>query len=463
MSPVARSEASWEQRGSVAARMATYRRQILRMLIADANLEEVERCLQELKRAQFAVSADVVHTSREFAERLRSKPYDVILADCAMPNWTGMQALELSQQHAQMIPFILVTHVLEEKILDEFISRGASDWVGKNQLARLPAAVALAVEEKILREERNRAEKALQRSEARYRALVENATSGICRFDVHGKFLEVNQTLVEILGYQSRDDLIAANLANDIIRDPVERAQLFEPNRQKGRIDGIELDWKRKDGTPVKVRLSGRKVCDEQGGMDSGEIIAEVVMIQRVSDDPLRHLIATDALTGLANYWRFAEALESEKNRSDRTGRAFAVVLFDLDGMRQINDRCGHPAGNRALCRVADILRFACRSMDTPARYGGDEFAIVLPETGAAAATLVARRICERLEREGEEPALSVSVGFAMYPEEADAIGTLLYAAQGAPLAMKGKQPRAARAGLSSIHDACDLQRESNG
>jgi diguanylate cyclase (GGDEF)-like protein/PAS domain S-box-containing protein len=440
MSTLERGKAGPAQRGYVAPRIATYRRQILRILIADNNPAEVELCLQELKRAQFVVSTDVVHTAQEFAERLQSQSYDVILADFGTPTWTGIQALELLQEQGQMIPFILVTRVLDEDKVDEFIKRGASDWVDKNHLARLPAAVALAVEEHILREERNRAEKALLHSEARYRALVENHTYGICRFDGDGRFLDVNQTLVEILGYQSRDELMAVNFATDVIRYASERAQLFELYRQKGRIDRLEVELKRKDGTCRKVRLSGHEVRDEQGGTDGCEIIAEDVTDQRVSEDHLRHLAATDGLTGLANYRRFAEALESEIKRSDRTGRAFAILLFDLDGMKPINDRYGHLAGNRALCRLADILHFACRSMDTPARYGGDEFALVLPETEVKEAAMVGQRIQHRLANDGEEPLLSVSVGVAIYPEDGKTIENLLHAADRALYKIKSRQ-----------------------
>jgi two-component system cell cycle response regulator len=113
---------------------------------------------------------------------------------------------------------------------------------------------------------------------------------------------------------------------------------------------------------------------------------------------------------------------------------------LDLDGLKEINDRFGHLVGNRALCRLAQILADCCRSVDTAARQGGDEFALVLPETGAAAATLVAGRICDLLAKDAEEPALSVSVGIASYPKDAESIGTLLYAADRALYAMKGKQ-----------------------
>jgi PAS domain S-box-containing protein len=277
MSTLAPRESGRQQRSFVAARLATYRRQILRILIADINAAEVERSVQELKRAQFAVSADVVHSEEQFAERLRAQPYDIILADCSMPGWTGMQALEFLQQEGQLIPFILVTRVLEQEIVEEFIKRGASDWVDKNHLARLPAAVAMAVEEKIQRDERNRIGKALQHLEARYRALIENPTFGICQLDVDGKFVDVNQTLVKMLGYQSRNELVAVNFARDVIRDPAGREQPFGPYVREGRIDCVEVEWSRKDGTPVKVRLSGCEVRDELGGRDGCEIIAEDV------------------------------------------------------------------------------------------------------------------------------------------------------------------------------------------
>jgi diguanylate cyclase (GGDEF)-like protein/PAS domain S-box-containing protein len=331
---------------------------------------------------------------------------------------------------------------MEEDMTDAFLRKGAFDCVQLNRLNRLPLAVALALEENTRREERNHAENALKHSEAHYRALAENPTYGICRFDADGQFLDVNEALVAMLGYGSKEELIQVNLATEIIRDPVERAQLFESYRQTGHVNLIEVEWKRKDGTPMKVRLSGRQVGAEEGAPDGCEIIAEDVTAQRASEDNLRHLAATDALTGLANYRRLSEKLDSEIKRSERTSRSFAVLIFDLNGMKRINDSYGHLAGNRSLCRLADIFRFYCRSIDTAARYGGDEFAIILPETTAAEAETVGRRICERLADDREEPVLSVSVGVAIYPDDGTSIESLFQAADLALYRMK--QPRTA-------------------
>jgi len=427
-----------------ARRIATHRRRIVRILFVGDRESDVELCLRELKRFDFAVSADWVQVPAEFEERLRTQSYDVVVCDYSMPGWTAMEALELLHQVKQEIPFILVTSTLQEDMTDEFIRKGAFDWVDKNRLNCLPLAVALAVEEKKRREERNQGEKELRHSEDHYRALVENPTYGMCHFDVDGRFLDVNEALVAMLGYGSKEELMAVNLATEIIRDPIERGQLFESYRQTGHVDLIEVEWKRKDGTPMKVRISGQQVGIEEGAPDGCEIIAEDVTAQRASEDHLRHLAASDALTGLANYGRFSEIIESEIKRSERTARAFAVLFFDLNGMKRINDSHGHLAGNRALCRLADIFRFSCRSIDTPARYGRDEFATILPETGAKEADAFGRRICERLSNDCEKPLLSVSVGVAVYPEDGTTIETLLSAADRALYAMKEEESKAA-------------------
>src|SRR5215831_12954596 len=142
--------------------------------------------------------------------------------------------------------------------------------------------------------------------------------------------------------------------------------------------------------------------------------------------EQVRHLAASDPLTGLANYRKLLDVLDTETERTLRTGRPFAVLLLDLDGLKRINDTYGHLVGSRALCRVADILRVHCRAIDTAARYGGDEFAVVLPEAREDEAQRVASRIRETLSSDQEDPPISASIGASVYHGEGERVERLL-------------------------------------
>ncbi len=170
--------------------------------------------------------------------------------------------------------------------------------------------------------------------------------------------------------------------------------------------------------------------------------LAAEVTEHRHADEHIRQLAVTDPLTGLANYRRLVDAFDSEIKRYGRTGRPFAVLLLDLDGLKKINDAHGHLVGSRALCRLANILRIHCRAIDTAARYGGDEFVLVLPETDSEAARRVAERICERLRSDDEEPSISASAGTAIYPQDGRTMDELFGMADRALYAAKYSSKR---------------------
>lgn len=160
-----------------------------------------------------------------------------------------------------------------------------------------------------------------------------------------------------------------------------------------------------------------------------GLVLAAVVAEHKHAENRLRELATTDPLTGLVNYRRLIDVLRAEIARSQRTQRPFAVLFLDLNGLKKINDKHGHLVGSRAIVRVADALRRSCRTIDTMARYGGDEFAVVLPETSDDGGRAVLRRVAERLAADQGKPPVSVSGGISVYPRDGDSPSTLLRSA----------------------------------
>jgi diguanylate cyclase (GGDEF)-like protein len=158
--------------------------------------------------------------------------------------------------------------------------------------------------------------------------------------------------------------------------------------------------------------------------------------------EQVRHLAVSDPLTGLANYRRLLDVLESETERTNRSGRPFALLLLDLDGLKKVNDTYGHLVGSRAICRVADHLRVNCRTIDTAARYGGDEFALVLPESEQEEADRVAERIHTVMAQDKEQPPLSASIGISVYRGEGERIERLISEADEHLYAEKAKRNR---------------------
>ena len=260
---------------------------------------------------------------------------------------------------------------------------------------------------------------------------VESAPNAMVMVDPRGRIVLVNSQAVRMFGY-SREELTRQSvevLMPERFRGghPEHRLEFSSSPRCRPMGTGPDLYAVRKDGSEFPVEIGLNPIETEDGLLVMSAIVD--ITERKRAEAQIRHLAVSDPLTGLANYRRLLDALDSEIKRYGRTTRSFAVLLLDLDGLKKINDAHGHLVGSRALRRLANILRIHCRGIDTAARYGGDEFVVVLPETESEAARQVAQRISEQLRNDGEEPTISVSAGTAIFPQDGKTVDELLAAA----------------------------------
>ncbi len=175
-------------------------------------------------------------------------------------------------------------------------------------------------------------------------------------------------------------------------------------------------------------------------------LLAYVAMViaraQRRTRDAAIRLSTVDSLTGLFNRTFFFAAIDREIARSARSGRGFCLLMMDLDELKAINDRLGHFHGDRVLRGVGEVIAAGVRQIDTAARYGGDEFVVLLPETDPTGAFVLAEKIrlgvnAMPLDLPGGVPRPSMSIGVVAYPDDGRTADELIISADGAMYASK--------------------------
>jgi diguanylate cyclase (GGDEF)-like protein/PAS domain S-box-containing protein len=175
----------------------------------------------------------------------------------------------------------------------------------------------------------------------------------------------------------------------------------------------FEYGWKYRSW---EIRLEPLRTSSEEinGCLGQGMDITD----RKKNEEQAHYQARHDALTGLANYREFMDRLEQEVRRAERGHHGLTVLFLDLDGLKRINDLHGHLVGNRALQRLAAVMKEHCRSTDLAVRFGGDEFAVVLIDSDRGMVEQVAHRIENGLRNDHGKPSISVSIGVGIYPDD---------------------------------------------
>jgi diguanylate cyclase (GGDEF)-like protein/PAS domain S-box-containing protein len=254
--------------------------------------------------------------------------------------------------------------------------------------------------------------------------IVRTMTDGLIVTNSDFKIVKVNQAMSTITGF-SADELLGKPPI--FLTSEDQNSSFFRNMRirlkQVGTWQG-EIQHRRKNGEIVPLWLRLDVIKDNDGSVAYYAGIFSDISSQVELRENLRHLAHHDALTDLPNRLLFHDRLKMAIRRADRTERGVALLFIDLDGFKQINDECGHAIGDAILVEVAKRLKEAVRDEDTVARFGGDEFTILV--TGASQqsdASGIAVKIMDSISQpiiiEGREFSLTVSIGIGIYPDDA--------------------------------------------
>lgn len=282
-------------------------------------------------------------------------------------------------------------------------------------------------------------EEKLTRSETKFRRLFEFAPLGICVSDKEGNMTDANQKFFDLLGYPE-ERLLKMKWSEFIHPDDRKICHFQYQQLIKGEVQSYQVEkrYSHCNGETIYVQNSVTGVFDDEDNLEYAIGMVEDITDRKRSEQALRDsqmrlesLAYYDTLTQLPNRRLFSDHIQQEMAIAKRRGTLLAVCYVDLDGFKPINDRLGHKVGDELLVSVAKRLKSELRMEDTIARWGGDEFALLLSDLSSAeeCATMLERLLATLATPHmlnGQSVVVTASVGVTLYPEDRNDADTLL-------------------------------------
>jgi diguanylate cyclase (GGDEF)-like protein/PAS domain S-box-containing protein len=376
---------------------------------------DMELVRSKLAEAEIDCELLRVQDRTAFVAALEEGDFDLILADHSLPGFDGLSALNVARELEPAVPFIFVSGTLGEDAAIESLKSGATDYVLKHRLERLVPAVRRAVREAGERAKRERAEE----ERARLAAIVEHSEDAILAKTLDGTITSWNAGAQRLFGYA----------AGEIVGQPIyvlvppdrreEEIEILEKIKRAEIVEPFETLRVAKDGQLIDVLLTVSPIKDSMGNTVGASASARDISERKRAEELLQYQAFHDILTDLPNRQLFTDRLKHALDRTRRHGHKVAVLFLDLDNFKVINDSLGHEVGDRLLVAVGERLRRCLRPEDSLARFGGDEFIILLEDIDTPKDfTRVIERIVEALESPftiaRQEIFATISIGVAV-------------------------------------------------
>jgi PAS domain S-box-containing protein len=262
-------------------------KQKLKILHLEDVATDAEFVERELRKGGLQFELMLVTNKNEFIHALKQFPADIILSDHSLPDINSREALRLTKQHGIQVPFVLITATISEEYAVEIMREGAYDYVLKDRLQRLPAAINNAIDKWNIENERQRYFEAVVASEARYRQIVETAQEGIWMIDENNRTTFVNMRMAEILEY-TVDEMIGRELFVFLDEEGRSIAQQSTARRKQGIKESFDFKYISKNGKDVWTTLSANPVIDSNGKYKGALAMVTDITIRKLAEEKLR-------------------------------------------------------------------------------------------------------------------------------------------------------------------------------
>jgi len=279
--------------------------------------------------------------------------------------------------------------------------------------------------------QRNRVERALRDSEARYRLMAENSTDIISRTTTSGIILYASDACRRLLGYDP-SELVGRSIYELMSADDREETRHLSFMINEATPTTYSYRLLRKDGTAVWFETTSRSVRNPvTNEVDEFISVSRDITERKLVEEQIEHQAYHDALTGLPNRRLFRDRLTIALAHARRLDTPVAVVFLDLDRFKDVNDTLGHSFGDELLKAVAIRLKTALRQEDSIARMGGDEFTILIanlktPDDALKIGQKILEVVAQPMRIEGNEVFITTSIGIALFPSDGDTAEALL-------------------------------------
>ena len=393
------------------------------------------------------IKADTAIGGREAIACLDQKDYDLVLLDLQMPYVSGHDVMRHIRQQEMNTSVIIVSGETSFEAARDACSQGAYDFLRKPYATdELMITVHNALNEKRLERNNKLMQGQLRESERLHRYLVNTSPDIIYILDKDGHFTFINERIESLLGYES-SELIGKHYSILVHQKDLEVARyVFNERRVGDRASrNVELRLKRKDDDSQRyfetrtlpIELSSMGIYQHEDSPKKKTYlgtygVARDITERKIAEDTINFQAYHDLLTNLPNRALLRDRLSLAITQAKREDEMLAVMFLDLDRFKNINDSLGHVVGDELLQQVSTRLKGCIREGDTLARFGGDEFTLLLPKIakGNEDVSKIAEKINEVLKNpfvvDNNELYVSASIGIAIYPRDGTDMDSLI-------------------------------------